>query len=118
MRMSVAGLAFAAMVLATPVFAQAANPPPSPRPPPDAVSCQAERATLEQDIALARARGQMLRRRELADTLAALELRCEAVTPVVSKAAQIQRLEQEIRALQQEIDHASEQLRKLRRETP
>lgn len=118
MRMTVTGLAFAAMALATPVFAQAANPPPIPRPPPDAASCQAERAALEQDMAQARARGQMLRRRELADTLAALEARCESATPVLSKAAQIQRLEQEIRALQQEIDHASEQLRKLRRETP
>jgi hypothetical protein len=84
---------------------------------PDTTECKAERSAIERDMDLARAKGQMLRRRQLAEALVALDARCGAL-PGQSRAANIERLEQEIQDLRKELDHAEEQLRKLKREAP
>jgi Protein of unknown function (DUF1090) len=105
-----------AWALAMPAFAQTAPPVPV-----DAADCKAQEAVLERDMALARSRGQMLRRRELGDELSALQARCAAIVPPVpaqGRAARIEKLEQEIRTLRAELDRAEEQLRGLRSESP
>ncbi|MBT2321420.1 DUF1090 family protein [Variovorax paradoxus] len=81
----------------------------------DNTACKAEEAALERDIALARSKGQMLRRRQLAEALAALQIRCETLTLEQSRAARIEKLEQEIRELRLELDRAEEQLRDLKK---
>ena len=98
-----------AMALATPAIAQ-------PTGQVDNAKCEAEKAAIERDMDLARSKGQMLRRRQLAEALAALQARCETLAPEQSRAANIERLEQEIRELRKELDHAEEQLRKLKSE--
>ena len=102
-----------AWALAMPAFAQTAPPVPV-----DAADCKAQEAVLERDMALARSRGQMLRRRELGEELAALQARCAALVPVQGRAARIEKLEQEIRTLRAELDRAEEQLRSLKSESP
>ena len=82
----------------------------------DNAGCKAEEAALERDINLARSRGQMLRRRQLAEALAALQTHCETLAPEQDRAPRIERLKQEIRQLRLELDHAEEQLRKLKAE--
>jgi hypothetical protein len=96
-----------ALALATPAIAQPADPV-------DQADCRAEEAAIEREIALARSKGQMLRRRQLAETLTALQTRCRTLAPEQSRAARIERLEQEIRELRLELDRAEEQLRELR----
>lgn len=97
-----------ALAAATPAMAQ-------PTGQVDAAACKAEEEALEQDMAVARSRGQMLRRRELAETLAALQARCKTLSPAQSRAARIEKLEQEIKELRLELDRAEAQLRELTR---
>jgi hypothetical protein len=99
-----------ALTLAAPAFAQSA-PAAAPLKGED---CKAQEALLERDIDLARSRGQMLRRRELADALAALQVRCTAPAAPQGREARIERLEQEIRVLRSELEQAESQLRSLR----
>jgi chaperonin cofactor prefoldin len=80
--------------------------------------CQAEKAAIDRDMELARSKGQMLRRRQLAEALATLQARCETLAPEQSRAANIESLEKEIRELRKELDHAEEQLRRLKSEAP
>lgn len=80
----------------------------------DSSECKAEKAAIEQDMELARSRGQMLRRQQLAQTLAALQARCDTLTPEQSRAANIDKLEHEIQDLRKALDHAEEQLRRLK----
>lgn len=96
-----------ALAMAPPVIAQIAGQTNS-------ADCSAEEAALKRDIDLAQARGQMLRRRQLADALAALQARCKTGTPERSREARIESLEQRIRELRLELDHAEEQLRELK----
>lgn len=98
-----------ALALATPAIAQ-------PTGQVDNTECKAEKTAIERDMDLARSKGQMLRRRQLAEALAALQARCETLAPEQSRAADIERLEQEIRELRKELDHTEEQLRKLKSE--
>lgn len=93
-------------------------PPAVAQPAPDGAACQAEEASLERDIDLARSRGQMLRRRELADALSALQQRCQAAVPAEGRAARIERLEREARALRLELERTEEQLRRLKSGSP
>lgn len=86
--------------------------------PVEGASCEAEEAALEREMDLARSRGQMLRRRQLAETLAALQTRCHGAEPQQSRAARIDKLEHEIRTLRSELERAEEQLRDLRNERP
>lgn len=102
-----------AWALAIPAFAQTAGPEPV-----DAADCKAQEAVLERDMALARSRGQMLRRRQLGEELGALQARCSTLSPARSREARIEALEQEIRTLRSELDRAEEQLRSLKSESP
>ena len=102
-------------LLAPSAFAQ---PAAATLPAPDGPACQAEEASLEHDIDLARSRGQMLRRRELADALSALQQRCQAAVPAEGRAARIERLEREARALRLELERTEEQLRRLKSGSP
>jgi len=103
-----------ALTLAMPAFAQ--TPPATSAS--NGADCAAQEAALERDMDLARSRGQMLRRRELADTLSALQLRCKTPVPVVSREARIERLEQEVRTLRAELERAEAQLRSAKSESP
>ena len=96
-----------ALALAAPAVAQ-------PTDQVDNTECKAEKAAIERDIDLARSKGQMLRRRQLAEALAALQTRCETLAPAQSRAARIERLEREIRELRLELRRAEEQLRDLK----
>lgn len=100
-----------ALALAGPVIAQPASQV-------DNTECKAEQAAIERDMDLARANGQMLRRRQLAEALTAVQARCETLAPEQRRAANIERLEKEIRELRKELDHSEEQLRRLRHEAP
>lgn len=99
---------------AAPVFAQPAEQARQV----EGASCEAEEAALEREMDLARSRGQMLRRRQLAETLAALRTRCHGSETRQSRAARIDKLEQEIRALRAELERAEDQLRDLRNQRP
>jgi septal ring factor EnvC (AmiA/AmiB activator) len=104
-----------ALTVAMPAFAQPATAPATA---PDAAACQAEQASLERDIDLARSRGQMLRRQQLAEALNAMQARCKAPAPAGSRAARIDRLEQDIRSLRMQLERAEDQLRQLKNESP
>jgi TolA-binding protein len=103
-----------ALAWAAPVFAQ----PVEQARQAEGASCEAEEAALEREMDLARSRGQMLRRRQLAETLAALRTRCHGSEAQQSRAARIDKLEQEIRALRSELERAEDQLRDLRNQRP
>jgi len=105
------------LALAAPAFGQGPQPAQSADAP-VAASCQAEEVELERDIDLARSRGQMLRRRQLAESLAALRARCHPSDPSLTRAARIEKLEHDIRQLRAELEHAEEQLRELKSERP
>ncbi|MDN8615365.1 DUF1090 family protein [Variovorax ginsengisoli] len=107
MRLKTGLLAITLLLAANASFAQAAEPA-------DAASCKAEEASLDQDIAQARARGQMLRRRQLSDALVALQAHCEAMMAAKDPATQIKRQEQEVQQLRLELERAEAQLRKLK----
>ena len=98
-----------ALALASPVVAQ-------PTGQVDNTECKVKEAAIQRDMDLARANGQMLRRRQLAEALAEVQARCETLAPELERGANIERLEKEIRELRKELDHAEEQLRKLKRE--
>lgn len=98
-----------ALTLAVPTFAQSDGRV-------DSAGCKAEQSEIEQNMDLAQSKGQMLRRRQLAEALAAVKARCDALRPEQTRAANIERLEREVRELRQELDHAEEQLRKLKQE--
>lgn len=100
-----------ALALTIPAFAQPADQA-------DNTGCKAEEAALERDINLARSKGQMLRRRQLAEALVALQIRCKTLAPEQSRAARIELLEQHIRELRLELDRAEEQLRELKPGAP
>lgn len=67
-----------------------------------------------QEMTLAQARGRMLQRRQLADQLAAVQVRCGTHPPVQSREASIARLQKDIADLRKELDRAETELRKLR----
>lgn len=106
------------LACALPAFAQTRPPAPPPPMPTDAASCNAEEKSLERDIALARSRGQMLRRRQLADALAAVLQHCDALTPVTDRASRIRHQEEEVQSLRDELARAEAYLAKLKAETP
>ena len=82
----------------------------------DSTECKAQAAAVERAMDLARSKGQMLRRRQLAQELAALQARCEPLPTEQSRAANIERLRHEIEDLRTALDQAEEQLRKLKSE--
>ena len=76
--------------------------------------CNARMAAIEQDMATARSKGQMLRRQRLENDLVALRAQCLQATAEPSREARIAQLEEEIRALQAQLGRAEEQLRRLK----
>jgi hypothetical protein len=96
-----------ALALAVPAIAQPTDPADNP-------DCKTEEAAIERNIELARSKGQMLRRQQLAEALAALQARCRTLDPAQSRAARIEALEHVIRDLRQELNRAEEQLRSLK----
>lgn len=100
-------LAIALLASSSASFAQSQDPT-------DAASCQAQEATLERDIADARARGQMLRRRQLTESLAVLHVHCESLMAAKDPATRIKRQEEEVQQLRLELERAEAELRKLK----
>ncbi|CAN7768473.1 DUF1090 family protein [Variovorax sp. LjRoot175] len=80
--------------------------------------CKVEEAALERNIDLARSKGQLLGRRQLAEVLSALQARCQTLAPPQTRADRVEKLEQEIRDLRLELDRAEELLRKLKAQGP
>ena len=77
-------------------------------------ACQTEAASLGRDMETARAKGQMLRHRQLADQRAALLARCPAPAPPASRADQVRQLELKVRQLKAELAQAEGELVRLR----
>jgi hypothetical protein len=77
-------------------------------------ACRTEEATLQQEIDAARARGRMLQRRQLADQLEAVQIRCGTLPPAQNREAVIERLKSDILELRKELDRAETELRKIR----
>lgn len=82
----------------------------------DNTSCTAEKADVEKRMEVARSKGQMLLRRQLADQLVMLQSSCQSLAVDPSRAASVERLEKEVRALRAELEAAEAQLRKLKGE--
>lgn len=99
-----------AMALAGSAIAQSANTADHNPP------CSAEKAEIERRMELARSKGQMLLRRQLADQLGTLQAGCKPLPADQGRVANIERLEKEVRSLKAELDAAEEQLRKLKSE--
>lgn len=102
----------ATLALAGPAAAQAPGIAAS-------ADCRAKIPGLEQGVAEARAKGQMLRRRQLAEALATLQANCgaPAASPApAERGAAIELLEADIRQLRIELDRDEAQLRRLRDE--
>lgn len=99
-----------AVALTGSALAQPTNTANAPTP------CQAEQADVERRMEIARSKGQMLLRRQLADQLATLQVACQPLATDQSRAANIERLEKQVRALRTELAAAEEQLRKLKSE--
>ena len=77
-------------------------------------ACQTQAADVERRMEVARSKGQMLLRAQLAAQLATLQTGCQPVSPDQSRTANIQRLESEIQALKADLKTAEEQLQKLK----
>ncbi len=86
----------------------------------DSPVCAADIAALTRDMEAARTKGQMLRRQQLADELAALHARCEQHQHATEtdRVANIQKLEQQIKELRAQLSRAEEELRKLKSDAP
>jgi hypothetical protein len=82
----------------------------------DSSSCAAEQAELEKRMDLARVKGRMLLRQQLADQLATVQQDCKLLSADQGNAANIERLEREVRTLRTELEAAEAQLRKLKGE--
>ncbi len=80
----------------------------------DLTECRTEETALVQAMDVAQTRGRMLQRRQLAEQLAAVQLRCGTLPPVQSREASVARLQREIAALRTELDRAEAELRKLK----
>lgn len=79
-------------------------------------SCNAEIADFEKRMEVARSKGQMLLRRQLADQLATVQAACKPLSLDPSRAAETERLEKKVRTLRAELEAAEEQLRTLKGE--
>ncbi|PJI98655.1 uncharacterized protein DUF1090 [Acidovorax sp. 69] len=105
---------FFALVLSTAILGVATAQTASPAK--DNASCAADRADIERRMEVAQSKGQMLLRRQIADQLITLQAACEPPSAGQSRAANIARLEGEVRALRGELEALEGQLRKLKGE--
>jgi septal ring factor EnvC (AmiA/AmiB activator) len=101
------------LVLAT-AFAASAIAQPTSAAQDATALCDTEKAAVETRMEVARSKGQMLLRRQLADQLAALQAGCQPLPAERSRAVKIEQLEKEIRALKTELEAAEEQLSSLK----
>lgn len=99
-----------AAALAGSVIAQPTTPADGP------ASCDAEKAEVERRMELARSKGQMLLRRQLADKLSELQAGCKPLPVDRNRIANIERLEKQVRSLKAELAAAEQQLRELKSE--
>ena len=82
-----------------------------------AAECQANRVALETRMEVARSKGRMLLRQQLANQLAAMPANCSTTTAAPTRAARIAQLEGEISALTAELEAAERELRKLKEDS-
>lgn len=75
--------------------------------------CYAQQAQLEKDMRAARSRGQMLRRRQLEESLHALQTRCEEVASLQTHEGRVMRQKNVVLQLRLDLDRAEEELRRL-----
>lgn len=80
--------------------------------------CYAQQTALEEEMRAARSRGQMLRRRQLEESLHALQSRCEEVASKDTHEARVMRQKYVVLQRQLDLDRAEEQLRQLLSEKP
>lgn len=80
--------------------------------------CDAQQAALAKDMRAARSRGQMLRRRQLEESLHALQQRCEEAASQETHEARVLRQKYVVMQRQLDLDQAQEQLRQLLKEKP
>ena len=78
--------------------------------------CTAEQTTLQAEMDVARSRGRMLQRRQIAEELTALQARCGALPPARSVEMQIESLQKDILEMRKELDRAESELRRLRQQ--
>jgi hypothetical protein len=79
----------------------------------DEAGCYAQQAALEKDMRAARSRGQMLRRRQLQESLDALRSRCDEIASKDSHEARVMRQKNVVLQLRIDLDRAEEDLRNL-----
>ena len=99
----------AGLAVATSALAQS-------RPPPDAADCIAEQTALQAEMDVARSRGRMLQRRQVAEQLLAVQARCGTIAPARSVEMQIESLQKDILEMRKELDRAESELRRLRQQ--
>lgn len=75
--------------------------------------CYAQQAALEKDMRAARSRGQMLRRRQLQESLDALRSHCDEIASKDSHEARVMRQKNVVLQLRIDLDRAEEDLRNL-----
>ena len=87
-----------------------AQPEPSKKTEAD---CYAQQAALEKDMRDARSRGQMLRRRQLQESLDALRARCDEIAAKDTHEARVMRQKNVIMQLRLDLANAEEDLRRI-----
>ena len=80
--------------------------------------CDKQQAALEKDMRAARSRGQMLRRRQLEESLHALQQRCEEAASLETHEGRVLRQKNLVMQRQLDLAEAQEQLRQLLNEKP
>ena len=80
------------------------------------VDCTAEQTSLQAEMDIARSRGRMLQRRQIAEELLAVQARCGALPPARSVEMQIESLQKDILEMRKELDRAETDLRRLRQQ--
>ena len=83
---------------------------------PNAVECAAEQTSLQAEMDVARSRGRMLQRRQIAEELLSVQARCGALPPARSVEMQIESLQKDILEMRKELDRAETELRRLRQQ--
>lgn len=75
--------------------------------------CYAQQAALEKDMQAARSRGQMLRRRQLQESLDALRAHCDEIASQETHEARVMRQKNVVLQLRLDLDRAEEELRRI-----
>lgn len=78
-----------------------------------AADCYAQQAALEKDMRDARSRGQMLRRRQLQESLDALRARCDEIASKDTHEARVMRQKNVIMQLRLDLANAEDELRRI-----